>query len=162
MTINYVWAGAFTGLTATAPMTVVMEVLYRLLPRQQQYPLPPSEIIAVLNDTIDLEQHLDPSMHRAVTLVAHFAYGGVTGALYGALAGMMPLPSISPLLRGPLWGLIVWSGSYMGLLPAVGVLRPATQHPAERNLLMITAHLVWGVVLGVLTERWQHHNQEAV
>jgi len=43
---------------------------------------------------------------------------------------------------------MVWGGSYLGLLPSLGILRPATDHPAQRNALMIAAHLVWGATLG--------------
>ena len=38
----------------------------------------------------------------------------------------------------------------MGLLPAAGILKPATEHPARRNALMIASHLVWGAALGAL------------
>lgn len=43
---------------------------------------------------------------------------------------------------------MVWSGSYLGLLPALNILPPATEHPPGRNALMIAAHVVWGSVLG--------------
>jgi hypothetical protein len=48
------------------------------------------------------------------------------------------------------WGLFVWAGSYLGLLPALDLHEPATQHPAERNILMIVAHIIWGATLGAL------------
>jgi hypothetical protein len=38
----------------------------------------------------------------------------------------------------------------MGWLPALGILQPATKHPAQRNALMIVAHLVWGSVTGLV------------
>jgi uncharacterized membrane protein YagU involved in acid resistance len=56
-------------------------------------------------------------------------------------------------LRGALAGLALWVGSYLGWLPAVGILRPATRHPWRRNLLMIVAHIVWGVTLGEMTRK---------
>ena len=34
---------------------------------------------------------------------------------------------------------------------ALAILRPATDYPARRNALMITAHVIWGAALGVLT-----------
>jgi putative membrane protein len=55
-------------------------------------------------------------------------------------------------LKGSLFGLIVWSGSYLGLLPGLEILSPATRHPAGRNALMIIAHIVWGSTLGVLVD----------
>jgi uncharacterized membrane protein YagU involved in acid resistance len=45
---------------------------------------------------------------------------------------------------GAVAGAAVWLASYMGWIPAVGILEPATKHPARRNGLMIAAHLVWG------------------
>jgi uncharacterized membrane protein YagU involved in acid resistance len=51
---------------------------------------------------------------------------------------------------GATFGLGVWVASYLGLMPMLGILRPATRHPARRNALMIAAHLVWGGVLGGL------------
>jgi putative membrane protein len=58
-------------------------------------------------------------------------------------------------VKGIGFGLLVWAGSYLGLLPALGLLSPATQHAPQRNLLMIAAHLVWGAVLGAVTDRLQ-------
>jgi hypothetical protein len=47
----------------------------------------------------------------------------------------------------------VWAGSYLGWLPAAGILSPATEHPARRNALMIASHVVWGAAAGVIVER---------
>lgn len=138
--------GAIAGLAATAPMTLAMALMHRQLPPHERYPLPPSEITAVAEREA-LGRDLDPETHAAATLAAHFGYGAATGAIYGALAGERPGPA-----SGAGFGLLVWAGSYMGLLPALGVLRPATEHPARRTALMIAAHLVWGAALGALCE----------
>jgi hypothetical protein len=53
----------------------------------------------------------------------------------------------------------VWAGSYLGLLPMTGLLHSATRERAERNALMIAAHVVWGGVLGALAE---HANRDRV
>ena len=36
------------------------------------------------------------------------------------------------------------AAAYMGWIPAFGLLRPATDHPNRRNLLMLGAHFAWG------------------
>ena len=41
-------------------------------------------------------------------------------------------------------GAAIWLASYMGWVPALNLLKPATEHPARRNALMIAVHLVWG------------------
>lgn len=143
-------SGALAGCIATAPMTASMELMYRLLPRREQYPLPPSEITTEITDQAGVRENLDTEEHVGLTLVNHFAYGAAAGAIYGPLAQRVPLPAV---LKGIVFGLGVWTISYLGLLPAIGILRPATEHPARRNLLMILAHVVWGSVTGLVVER---------
>ncbi|ASP86732.1 hypothetical protein CDO26_19225 (plasmid) [Sinorhizobium meliloti] len=38
-------------------------------------------------------------------------------------------------LNGPAYGLAIWAASYLGWIPAAGILTPATKHPMSRNLL---------------------------
>lgn len=132
--------GAVAGTGATVPMTVGMVWMHRKLPPEQQYPLPPRQII----ENIAPEQ-VPPEQRKNATLVSHFAYGAACGAIYRIL----PLPG-NRIATGMLFGLAVWAGSYLGWLPAAGILPPATEHPKERNALMISAHLIWGASLGAL------------
>lgn len=147
---SHLLSGALAGCIATAPMTASMELMYRLLPQHEQYPLPPSEITAELVDQTGVRDDLDIDEHVGLTLVNHFAYGAAAGAIYGPLAKYAPLP---PAFKGIAFGLVVWTVSYLGLLPALGILRPATEHPGRRNLLMILAHVVWGSVTGLVAQR---------
>jgi len=142
--------GALAGLTATLPMTLFMQQMHQQLPAPERYPLPPSEIVEELTDQVGIDDRLDRSEHTALTLLAHFGYGAATGALYAPLAQAYHPPA---KLGGAAFGLAVWGVSYLGLLPALGVLRPATEHPARRNALMIGAHVVWGVSLGLIVEQ---------
>jgi hypothetical protein len=57
------------------------------------------------------------------------------------------LPAV---LLGPLYGIIVWVGSYEGLLPTFNLLSDAGRHPDERNAVKIAAHLVSGAFTGLL------------
>jgi uncharacterized membrane protein YagU involved in acid resistance len=110
-----------------------------------------------LTERAGLRQNLDESQHRALTLLAHYGYGAAAGAVYTALAQQLPGP---PPLRGITFGLGVWTVSYLGLLPALGVLRVATEHPARRNALMIAAHVVWGAALGLLADRFEQSRRD--
>jgi uncharacterized membrane protein YagU involved in acid resistance len=129
--------GAIAGVAGTLAMTAAMRRLHERLPPKDQYPLPPREIV-------------DSAAHKAVmplgsvaakdvTTVAHFAYGAASGALLG-MANVMVGP-----VGGGIAGVGVWLGSYMGWLPRSGLLKPATDHPPRRNLLMLASHIVWGV-----------------
>jgi uncharacterized membrane protein YagU involved in acid resistance len=75
---------------------------------------------------------------KDVTTAAHFAYGAAMGAV---IATLNPDPGKK---SGAAAGVAVWLASYMGWIPAVRTLEPATKHPARRNALMIAAHVVWG------------------
>ena len=143
-------AGSVAGFLATAPMTLSMHLMHHRLPRRERYPLPPAEITAEVASKAGVEEHMDQPRLMAATLLSHFGYGAAVGALYGRVSRMLPGP---PALRATVFGLGVWACSYLGLLPALRILRPATEHPARRNALMIAAHVVWGVALGLLTER---------
>ena len=145
-------AGALAGAIATAPMTAAMFVMHRLLPRRERYPLPPSEITAKVEEEVGLDEHVDERQHIVLTLLGHFGYGAAAGAVYAPLASRMPLP---PVASGIAYALAVWTASYLGWLPAMGILRSATEHPPRRNALMIIAHVVWGSVAGILTGRLQ-------
>lgn len=146
--------GAISGLIATVPMTLIMVWGHRMLPRREQYPLPPSEIVQVAGEEIGIEQQISEDQHIAVSLVAHFAYGSTTGAMYAPLMSRLPFPTV---LNGIVYGLVVWAASYIGWLPAVGILRPATEHPLRRNAIMVGSHVVWGAALGLLFDRIAQH-----
>ena len=145
-------AGAVAGCLATAPMTLAMTAMHRLLPRAERYPLPPSEITAEVSKEAGLDGRIDERQHIALTLLTHFGFGATAGGIYGMLARRVNSP---PALGGIGFAMLVWTVSYLGLLPAFGILRPATEHPARRNALMIVAHVIWGAVTGVLTARFQ-------
>ena len=141
--------GAVAGFTATFPMSAVMMLGRELLPQREQYWLPPSQIVSQVAKKVGLKEAKDGPEYTLITVLSHFAYGAACGTVYAALPHrILPLPA----LKGSLFGLIVWSSSYLGLLPAFEILSPATRHPAGRNALMIIAHIVWGSTLGVLVD----------
>jgi uncharacterized membrane protein YagU involved in acid resistance len=136
--------GAVSGIVATGPMTAAMIGLHRNLPPHERHALPPGQIVDRIAGR--LARRMDPEDRAATTIVAHFAYGGATGALYALAA---PSLRASPLVKGLVFGGLVWSVSYLGLLPGLRILKPATRHDPRRNALMIAAHLVWGASLGL-------------
>ena len=123
--------GAIAGFVGTMAMTAAMRRLHARLPERERYPLTPREIVDSIAAPPD-----QPA--RDLTAAAHFAYGAGCGALLAAAD-----PRVGRL-TGAMAGAGVWLASYMGWIPAFGVLKPATDHPPRRNALMIAVHLVWG------------------
>ena len=129
--------GAIAGFAGTLAMTAAMRRMHEQLPRPERYPLTPREIIDSTADAVDVP--LGNEAAKDVTTAAHFLYGAASGAVLGVANA-----SLGPVAGGAA-GVGVWLGSYMGWIPAVGLLKPANDHPPRRNLLMLAAHIVWGV-----------------
>jgi uncharacterized membrane protein YagU involved in acid resistance len=144
-------AGVVASLVGAVPMTAAMLTFKRVLPRWEQYALPPREITLEAANKAGVEELMrkEPQATLA-TGAAHFGFAAVTGSLYGALFSRLKLPV---WMKGVFFSLVVWAGSYLGWLPALGFLPPATRHPRERNLLMIGSHLIWGVTTAYTAER---------
>jgi hypothetical protein len=119
-----------------------MELMAHRLPAPERTPLPPAEITARTGRKLGLWCGSGP----VATHAAHFGFGAATGALFGALGGRRPAQGIA-------YGLGVWGVSYLGWVPALSLMAPATRHPGRRNALMIAAHVVWGATLAALVGR---------
>lgn len=128
-------------------MTVAMIAMHRQLPRHQRYPLPPRRITVRALEKVGVKHRFDRRERTGLTMLAHFGYGASVGGLFGLLA---PRNMSRSIAAGVGYGILVWAGSYLGVLPSLGLHRSATREPAERNALMIAAHVVWGAVLGAL------------
>jgi uncharacterized membrane protein YagU involved in acid resistance len=129
-------AGSIAGAVATVPMTAVMKALDRW------EDLPPQRITENA-----AAGSLDAGEAKAVSMTAHFGFGATAGAGYAAFGGQSGLP---PVAEGALYGLAVWGGAYLGLLPGSGLYPSATDDRKSRTLVMVGAHLVWGAALGLV------------
>ncbi len=148
-------AGAFAGCVATVPMTAVMLALHRWLPARERYRLPPIAVTATLASRLGLRRQTHMKQHEwsPVTVATHFAYGSAAGLLYGGLGSSLHLP---PFGFGIVYALVLWAGSYLGLLPALKLHPSATHQPARRRALMIAAHITWGASLDALLALLSH------
>jgi hypothetical protein len=147
--MNRILLGALAGLAATVPMSLAMKLMHEQLPEHEQYPLPPRAVTMEIAEGAGVKEELDEPEREGLTWAAHFAYGAACGAAYAPLARRGGLP---PVVSGAAFGVAVWAGSYLGWLPAAGIIRPATEHPPRRTALMIAAHVVWGVAAGALVQ----------
>jgi uncharacterized membrane protein YagU involved in acid resistance len=138
-------------------MTAAMTAWHRQLPRTERHPLPPREITDRVAASLGILDALDESQRRVLALAAHFGYGTAMGALYGTIAGRIAAP---PIATGIAYGLGVWAASYLGIIPAVHIMSPATQHPAGRNAVMIASHIVWGAALGIVHHQLDHRARQ--
>lgn len=146
--------GALAGIGATVAMTAAMRHLHRNETPGLQYPLPPRELVQQTATSIGMPKtdHIGRNLHdndeveallADATVTAHFGYGALAGALFAVLTRRRSATA------GIFYGAAVWAGSYLGWIPAAGLLTPATEHPPGRNRLMLIAHGVWGAALAI-------------
>ncbi len=148
--------GVLAGVVATLPMTLFMLTTQQLLPKGQRYALPPEIIIEELSKRTNIKLHLNKKLLQGTTLLSHFGYGAAMGALYSPLARTSFLPAF---VRGTLFGLGVWTASYLGLLPLLHFRAAGDREPGLRNLLMLTSHVVWGATMGAAIDVLAHKNR---
>ena len=142
--------GAIGGVVATLFHTAVMFSLHPRLRRARRQPLPPTEITTVVADRVGVPVPRRRLALTAATAASHFGYGAAAGALYAPIAGRVQRRRT---LVGIGYGLGVWAVSYLGWIPALRILPPATQQPPQRNLMMILAHVAWGAALAIAYDR---------
>lgn len=140
--------GAAAGLVATCTMSAVLVVARATGWLGEP---PPRKLTRRVLDRIGIRargKKLD-----VATLVAHAGYGVGTGILYAMIPGRR-----APVMRGTAFGLGVWAASYMGWIPAVGLMaRPKNDRPG-RPTSMILAHLVFGATLGAVDRAVRRHD----
>ena len=138
--------GAAAGMAATIPMTLVMQALRAWLPREQQRPMPPREIVENAVEKAGADAHVGEDDRTVITAAAHLAFGAAAGAVYGGLVGSRR----ASVLSGIGYGLAVWAGAYGVGMPSLGLHPAAENDTTDRNEVLIGSHIVWGAVLGAL------------
>lgn len=152
MSVESMLAGTVGGCAATAPMTAVMRAIRRRLPPHERDPLPPAQVTVNAAEVVGVAHQLSRRQKQNAFLAAHYGFGAAAGAVYGLLAPHLPGPGA---LNGVAYGLTVWASSYLGVLPAAGLYKPPDRESAARHGMTAAAHVVWGGVLGALTNLLQ-------
>lgn len=127
--------GGLAGFVATSAMTAYMIGLERAGVMHGQ---PPRMIIDRFAPGLQ-DQEAD-----LLAAVAHAAYGAMAGVVFAQLAAGRP----DARLLGVSFGLLVWAGGYEVWVPALGVLPQAHHDRPARVGTMVTAHLLYGYLLG--------------
>lgn len=148
--MNRLVAGALAGAAATVPMTIFWEVMHPRLAGEPPRPLPPREVAEGLAVRAGVNREISEAGMEWLALAAHVGYGTMTGALFGTVA---PRQRRAAIGAGMLFGLGVWTVSYLGWLPATGVRHSPRWDPPARTWLIIASHLVWGAFAGAFLPR---------
>lgn len=110
---------------------------------------PPTQITTAIANRLGTDAGPAEPRFDVGTLIAHAGFGTVAGALYGGARSRLPN---SPLAAGTMYGGFVWATAYGGYLPAFRLYPSLDDDRRSRSLVMIVAHIVYGVTL-VATEQ---------
>jgi putative membrane protein len=88
------------------------------------------------------EHHLTKSEKEKAGVVAHYAFGVSSGAIYGAVAEVMPFATVC---EGTAFGAAVWVIADEAVVPALGLSRKPTDYPPSIHVYSLASHLVYGL-----------------
>ncbi len=133
--------GSIAGAVATTTMTAFMRAAQQTGFYQKE--LPPTKVTRAATKTLGLEQFVSSEQETLLTGLTHWAFGMVGGACFGvASKSSNQLPAQA---GGLVFGLLVWAVSYMGWVPALGILpMPWNQRP-KHGLMPFFAHVIYGM-----------------
>lgn len=141
-------AGLFGGLLAAGAMSLAHTVISSALSKPE--PAATSKEPKEEDSTVKIASAVASSLGyqlaeadkpKAGTFV-HYAFGASVGAVYGALAELAPLVKIG---LGLPFGAAVWLGAHVITVPALGLAKPPTQRPLDKEAQEFGLHLLYGM-----------------
>lgn len=141
-------AGALDGLAATAAMSGAMYGAKRA----GWLGKPPPETITERALRAVGARRVSRDTTAGLALLAHFAFGAASGALYAAPRRRSRSMGRAAV-EGAAFGALVWTVSYAGWIPALGILPSPPNDREGRPASMFASHLLFGAALGVLGAR---------
>lgn len=103
-----------------------------------------------LADTISknvFDQKLTKSEKDTAGTALHYAYGISMGALYGAAAELAPIVTVG---GGLAYGASIWVVADEGVVPALGLSKPADEYPLSVHAYALASHFVYGLTTEVV------------
>ena len=87
----------------------------------------------------ELPEEVKPVAGEAV----HYGMGALSGAIYGAVAEMLPFARAG---NGLLFGAVLWWVADNMAVPAVGLSKMPSEYPPSTHAYALSSHLVYGFV----------------
>lgn len=86
-------------------------------------------------------RHLSREEKEVGGTIVHYGFGALMGAAYGLVGEYTTLPGIG---LGTVFGTVLWAGTDLFSVPAVGYAKWPNQEPASAHLSHWLAHVVYG------------------
>ena len=148
-------AGLVGGVIAAGGMSLVHKGLGRVMAGTSQ-PAPSAEPQQSEDATVRvadgitrwlMKRPLPEDKKPLAANVVHYAFGAGVGGLYGGVAEVWP--RVTAALGLP-FGLSVWLGAHVIVVPALGLTAPPIRQPLSKEAPELFLHLVYGAVTEVV------------
>ena len=134
-------AGAAAGLAASFLMGPVHALAQKASRQKEQDQLDPTEKVAAAVSHQVLHHRLSGDEKKAAAPAVHYLFGTTVGAIYGLAAEQIPAVRTG---FGSLFGIAVWLGAHVLVVPALGLSRPITKSPLSQEAGEFGAHIAYG------------------
>jgi putative membrane protein len=137
--------GLIGGLIAAGAMSVAHRLVSEVAPKPATPPASQEEdstvkVAAAVTRRAGY-QLAEDQKPRAGTVV-HYAFGASVGAVYGAVAEIVP--RVTTWVGQP-FGVAVWLGAHVLVVPALGLAEPPTRRPVRQEAEEFGLHLAYGL-----------------
>ena len=95
-------------------------------------------------------QKLTKPEKEAAGAIAHYAMGVTSGAIYGAVAELVPLTTI---VEGLPFGAAVWVIADEAVVPALGLSKRADEYPLSTHVYSFASHLIFGLTTEIVRRK---------
>lgn len=137
--------GALGGAGGTLVLSGLREVLKQA---GLVFDTAPAQVVDRIEE-LGLVGDLSPEAHRALTAVAHCAYGVGAGTVLGLLRRRSGKPAEEAAVGSAL-GVLVWGAGWASWLPLTGVHQAPWAQSTPKVLLPILDHAVFGATWGLI------------
>jgi hypothetical protein len=79
--------------------------------------------------------------------IAHYAMGATSGAIYGAVAELVPQTTVG---EGLPFGAAVWAIADEAVVPALGLSKATNDYPLSTHVYAFASHLVFGLTTEIV------------
>jgi uncharacterized membrane protein YagU involved in acid resistance len=110
--------------------------------------MPPEKITAKFLNTVGIDR--SRTQQDVLATLTHVGFGAAAGAVFGMAA---PRRLMARIPLGMAYGTAIWGVSYMGWVPALGIMPQPDRDRRDRQLVMLAGHLVYGTALALMVGR---------
>jgi hypothetical protein len=93
------------------------------------------------------DRELTKNEKEIAGIVFHYAMGISSGAIYGAVAEIIPEANVGAGLG---FGAAVWAIADEGIVPAIGLSKTPTEYPLSIHAYAFASHLVYGLTTEIV------------